>query len=104
MCIYASFDNDAQVQIASNQGWSDFGNWVDALDADEYDQLIIVWEHGWSQEIETLAVEIERALQESPPHETVADVAGNLLAAIKENREAEAVFVNDGFTKDDGEE
>ena len=100
MSIYASFDNENQEQVASNTGWSQFGNWVETLDANLFDQLIVLWEHGWSQEVPTLATELAFALHSVPPQEATISATGQLLlAALKHNQEAEAVFIGDGFTK-----
>jgi hypothetical protein len=97
--IYASFDEHGGEQIASNQGWSDFGNWVETLDANEFDQLIVLWEHGWTPEVETLAKELGEALQKYPPDEKITATGQALLSALQGSTNAEAVYVNNGMTK-----
>lgn len=94
MSRYAQFDEDGnQYQIASNLGWSQFGDWVDTLDAEKYPALVQLWEHGNTGDLEALRSQLDSALIDSPPHQDVIDSAELLLAALNKNTEAEVLLV-----------
>lgn len=94
MSLYIQFDEDGnQYQVASNLGWSDFGQWVDELDASTYPELVQLWEHGVSEDIQTCAKNLEEALSDdSPDDPNVKDVAESLLHALHANMDASAVL------------
>lgn len=92
MSIYANLDTDEQVQFASNKGWSDVIAWVDGLDKDDFGELIHLADHGWSQEIEALREQLEKALKASP-EKSVATTARALLDAIETG---DVVIISDG--------
>jgi hypothetical protein len=39
MSIYVEFGDDEPEQIASNKGWSEFGDWVESLNVKKYPQI-----------------------------------------------------------------
>lgn len=94
MSRYAQFDEDGnQYQIASNLGWSQFGDWVDTLDASRYPALVQLWEHGNTGDLEALRNQLDAALSESPPRQDVIDSAELLLTALHQNTGAEVLLV-----------
>lgn len=89
MSRYAQFDEDGnQYQISSNLGWTEFGNWVETLDAETYLNLAELWESGTTQAIPEITEQLEHALEESPPSKNVSGTAELLLTALHQNQDA----------------
>jgi len=94
MSIYAQFDEDgSQEQIASNLGWSEFGAWVETLNATEFSALFALWEHGYAGDVRALTSEVAKAVKSSPPSKDVKTIAKFLLSALRENAEAGCVLI-----------
>lgn len=94
MSTYAQFDdNGDQRQIASNLGWSEFGDWCDGLDHEKYPALVQLWEHGQSNTIPALSKELETAMEKEDPSEDVNGSAKLLLDALNANQGAASVYV-----------
>lgn len=93
MSTYAQFNEDGnQYQIASNLGWSEFGDWVEELDEEKYAPLVSLFEHGVSQDIPALTTALTDALENEKPGEDVAGTADLLLDALHANQDAEFVL------------
>lgn len=93
MSTYAQFDDDGnQYQIASNLGWSEAGDWIEKLDHDQYPNLYQLWEHGISQDVKSLAAEIEEAIKEREPSSDIMGTLDLLLAGLHANESAEFVL------------
>lgn len=89
MSRYAQFDEDGnQYQISSNLGWSEFGDWVETLDAETYPNLREFWEGGTTQAIPEITAQLEHVLEESPPSKNVNGTAELLLSALHQNQTA----------------
>ena len=100
MSIYAQFDEDGnQYQIATNKGWSLFGDWVDSLSAKEFPALVQLWEHGFTQEFKKAGDDIGRALKHHAPDENVSGIAKALLAAMKREKKANTLLITNGMTR-----
>lgn len=82
MAIYAQFDKDGEcVQLASNTGWSEFGNWVETLNG--CPRVAKLWHSGECEEIPELRAELEEAIQDyPPPDKDVESVAHQVIHAI----------------------
>lgn len=94
MSTYAQFDSDGdQRQIASNLGWSEFGDWCENLDHEEYPSLVQLWEHGQSNDIATLTKELQKAIDDESPNADVKGSAELLLDALNANKDASAVYI-----------
>mgnify|MGYP003648726163 FL=1 len=94
MSRYAQFDEDGnQYQIASNLGWSEFGTWVESLDAKKYPALIELWNAGSTEDIVGLTNQLESALQDSAPSANVESSADLLLSGLQENQDSGIVLV-----------
>jgi len=98
MSLYIQFDEDGnQYQVASNLGWSEFGDWVDGLDAEKYPQLVQLWEHGVSEDVPAITAEITTALADDDPDDpNIKDVAESVLHALNANPTAETVLTTGG--------
>jgi len=94
MSRYAQFDEDGnQYQFASNKGWSEFGDWIESLDAATYPQIRELWDNGSTQAIPETIEQFEHALEENPPSENVAASAELLLTALHSNTNAGTLLV-----------
>ncbi len=94
MSRYAQFDEDGnQYQFASNQGWSEFGDWIESLDEDTYPQLHELWDNGTTQAIAETIEQLEHALEENPPSDNVAASADLLLTALHSNTNSNTLLI-----------
>lgn len=100
MAIYANLDTDEQEQIATNLGWGDFCRWADGLDTEQYGQVAHLRQHGWSQQLETLAKQLANALTSEQPPPDVLSVGHTLLRFVRDAGEAEVVSISDGMGPD----
>lgn len=94
MSMYADFGSGAPTEVSSNQGWSQFGDWVGGLDVDDFGEVVHLWEYGWSQEIETLTQQLTSAIAEQSPDDDVVSVAQGLLELLAGE---DVVVITDGF-------
>ncbi len=94
MSIYLSCDGNEPLFLASNLGWSEFGDWADKLDAEKYQQVVTLWEHGISQEVDDLQKQLKSAIADESPDANTADVATSLLEL---SVGAEVVSITDGM-------
>ena len=87
MSRYAQFDEDGnQYQVASNRGWSEFGDWVETLSKKTYPQLHELWNDGSSQLFEEVIKQLGDALENHPPSKNVAGSTKLLLNALRKNK------------------
>lgn len=94
MSIYAGFGKGPPTILASNTGWSQFGDWVDGLDVDEFSEVVHLWEHGWSQEGKTLSAQLSKAIESNQPDGDVKPIAENLVSLVAGE---EVIVITDGF-------
>lgn len=104
MSIYAQFDNDEQRQFASNQGWSDLIAWSETLDETRFPEIVHLCDNGYEQQLDALEQQLTEAVQLSPPSEDVAATVESLIDALAVRGSADALFITNGMTADDGEE
>lgn len=94
MSTYAQFDSDGdQRQIASNLGWSEFGDWCEGLDHKEFPLIVQLWEHGQSNDVDGVTKELHKAIEGEKPSEDVKGSAELLLDALNANQGASAVYI-----------
>lgn len=94
MSTYAQFDADGdQRQIASNLGWSEFGDWCEGLNHEQYPRLVQLWEHGQSNDIPGVATDLEKALEAHSPSGDVRGSVDLLLDALNANKDAYTVYI-----------
>lgn len=96
MSYQAILDDDESIQVASNEGWYRFTDWVGTLDSAAYPELAHLAQYGWEQDLGDLAEQIEEALEASPPDDDVAGVARGLLEFLDAHEDAEALVVTQG--------
>lgn len=98
MSIYLTNDGGDPEFLASNLGWSEFGEWTDKLDHHKYGEVVTLWEHGWSQEVADLMKELKAA---STKEKTDADTLAVVTSLIELADGAEVVTITDGFGKEE---
>ena len=101
MSQYVTDENHQGVQVASNLGWSNFCDWVDSTDMEDYPWLHHLAQFGFANEATDLADEIEEAAEENPPDEDTEDVAAGLVEFCRSVPDAEIILVNNGITSND---
>lgn len=98
MSVYLTFDESAGEQVASNLGWTDFGNWVDDLDVGQFPHVVSLWEHGYTNEISKLIAELKIAIEQSEPTaKGLAKTIDQLIEMLHFEKNQEVVFINDGM-------
>ena len=80
MSIYAQTDN-GQTQIASNKGWSQFGDWAETLDAKTNGAVVSLWEHGVTEDVKSLSAGLQAARTATKPIADVEGIIEGILAA-----------------------
>jgi hypothetical protein len=104
MSLYAQFDDGTQEFLSSNRGWSEFGEWADGLDTDEYPQVVHLREYGWCQQLAGLKYQLHAALKwRRPANDRVAATAGTLLAILSNRTGGEVLTVTDATGPDSTE-
>lgn len=94
MSVYITFDETPGQQLASNSGWSDFGRWVETLDAETYPALCALWDHGEFEPVSAVLTDVRSARAASPPDDdTVASTLDLLEQALQEADQSGPVFV-----------
>jgi hypothetical protein len=98
MAVYAQFDKDgACIQIASNVGWSEFGDWCETLTG--FQRLRKLFDEGNTEDIEGVRAELEELLEKQPPpNPDVESVAHQIIHAIDAAGPAEILLVTAGIT------
>ncbi len=101
MTMTASFDTDASIQIATNEGWGDLTRWAIGLEPGAYPELQHLAVYGWSQELAAVTLELATALVEFHPGDSSIFKTGEgLLAFLKARGEADAIVISNGVTTD----
>ena len=106
MGLYLQIDDGEPAMLASNRGWSDFGNWAETLDAETFYPVAHLWEHGYFEGLDILEVSLRAAIETIPPTDvplrtTVTDLIETLTYRRKDARLA---MVTNGMVEDDGVE
>ena len=102
MSVYLSAGDD-QFQAASNRGWSDFGEWADALAVATYPLVVQLWEHGVAEPAGELAGQLAAAAKASPPTaEGVPDTVAGLTKWLDRVPADEPVVASDGTQPEGG--
>jgi hypothetical protein len=102
--VYVSFGEESEpTTLASNNGWSEFGDWVDELDVKEYGELIHLYDHGWSQHAGEIARQLRKAVEGELSSDSVKSTANDLLSLLKDVPSDEVITISDGLSPVGGE-
>ena len=98
MTYYLIVGGQEQMPLATTSGWADLKLWSRILTPAAYPQLVHLIDHGWAQQLDSLALEIKKAmLAHAPDTESVAATLEDLYYAVAYSGEAASVFVSDGM-------
>jgi outer membrane murein-binding lipoprotein Lpp len=100
MSIYLSDGDEKQEQVASNLGWSQFGDWVETLDVKQHPAIVSLWEHGITEDVKSLTAQLEAAKQETSPSADVAGIIDGILSACAG---APMILITDGTQPEQSE-
>jgi len=75
-------------EIASNTGWTQFLEWVESLDADEYPALADFSTTGTTEQAQLVCDQTEAAIEDLPPIPDVEPIARNLIEYLDGESEA----------------
>ena len=103
MSQYISTENNELDQIASNQGWSDFCDWVKTLPMDDYPSLCHLVEFGRDNDPELARDDIEDAIENYKPSDDVAETANGLVDFLATHLKAEIILVSNGMMAGEAE-
>lgn len=92
MGLYLQTDGGDQIELATNQGWSLVGDWIDTIEGKQLKQL---WEHGWAEPVSDVLAEIENAT--APEDKDVADTVSQLAKSLKGIPPDSAIVVTNGL-------
>ncbi len=96
MAIYTQFDEDgATLQVASNMGWSDFGEYIEKQKDAPLAKAL--WETGLCEKIPALRKEL-LALLETNPEKDIASVIDQLVHNI-DGTSAKILLITNGVAK-----
>lgn len=95
-----STENEEMVQIASNQGWSDFCDWVQELSIDKYPSLHHLVAFGYDNDADDLANELDLALDEEDAEEDIVSTIEGMIDFLEQHDDAEIIIVGNGVTAD----
>jgi hypothetical protein len=85
-------------QVGTIKGWGDFGRWVESLPLNGHGALVQQWEHGGTDQLDSLPRQLQNALDRHPPKvSTVRSTAAKLLTLLQSRpKAAEGIVIHDG--------
>lgn len=100
MPLYLNTDAGDQLPLATNAGWGQLGSWLHSLDADDFADLIHLFEHGWSEPAKNVRDQLKAALESPPGDADTAHTAKQLLDTLSKLPDDAALAVSDGMGRD----
>lgn len=94
MSIYAIINGSEPIFCSSNSGWSEVASWANELDANEFEIVVALTEHGGTEDIKELREQMVSATAKHPPDESVSKTLAELIDLIDD--ETESVFITNG--------
>lgn len=80
MSIYATINEGEPEFFSSSAGWTNVDSWAEKLDESKYPNLIHLVEHGYTEKIESMIDEMDAAIKELTPDESVQKTLVELSA------------------------
>jgi hypothetical protein len=101
MSKYLSVDTSPPSEIASNVGYGDFSQWVQALpESPELKHLLL---NGWGEPLGDIRDELHQAIISNKPQPDIATIANTVLSLLSDSPDDSAVVIGDGFGDDGGD-
>jgi hypothetical protein len=101
MSIYATVGESEPAFFSSSQGWRDVTAWADALDAIQFDEVVHMVEHGFTNDAGKLSEQLQAAVAVSPPPVDVSDTIGELIELLR--GESGEVIIDSGLEESDSD-
>lgn len=99
MSIQVVIGGEQWFDFATNRGAGDFTRWVDSLDESDFPLLVHLTDWGWVNEIGDLLEELDRAVQSTPPEESVKNTIDSFRQNLMDRSPvAESVMLTNGLT------
>lgn len=96
MSIYSIINGSEPAFFSSLQGWKDVTTWTESLDHSVFEEIVHLTEHGFSNDIKALVVELRKAIKKSTPSESVQSTISELIDLL--SGESGEVIINSGMT------
>ena len=99
MSIYVTINEAEPIFFSSVAGWSGVMEWIDELDDAQFEDLIHLAEHGYTESIPECLEQLQTAIASSPPKADVMATLtelGELLTG-----ESGVVLINNGISYSD---
>jgi len=100
MSMYLAIEQGEPCFLASNWGWGNLCRFVDTLPVEIYGELASLCEHGISEHLPQVGLEITQALQEDATPDVQSSLKDLLDLVSGEPADAVAVVTN-GFTAEE---
>ena len=98
MSIYAHFDEfGPDLQIATNLGWTHFGNWADSIKSPKFPIIRKLWIDGECLDLPGLRKELEKALTQNVVAENCDQIADGIIHSIDAAGKADFLLVTNGM-------
>ena len=98
MAIYAHFDEfGPDLQIATNLGWTNFGNWADSIKPPEFPLIRKLWIDGECLDLPGLRKELEKALAQKIVPGDCDEIADGIIHSIDAGGKADFLLVTNGL-------
>jgi hypothetical protein len=103
---YLVIGGEEQQQLASIQGWSDFKDWAEDIDLEQFWEIAELAANGVSEDLPKLEEQLQQARNDSEPESlSVTNTLDNLINLLSTRPAgAASAFVTDGLGPDDGTE
>ena len=83
MSRYIQINDDKEpAELSSNSGWSQFIDWSESLDANEYPEIAKLANDGATKNPQMLADQIEHALKNASPIPDVGRIAETIFSYL----------------------
>lgn len=94
-----AFDNNVNVSLSTNMGWTDVSDWVKTIPVHIFPGLTSLVFHGYAKNLPILIREIRNAQRRYPPHKrSVNSTISGLISTLEDNqRSASIAIVSNGI-------
>ena len=100
MSVTAKLESGPTAEVSSNLGWRDFSRWVESLKGAS--DLKHLCEHGWDEDLDAVAKQLEEGLRDHPPRRDVKPIAEGLLGLLADRGDRDVLVVHSGIDHDGG--
>jgi len=95
MSIYATIGENESAFFASTQGWRDVTEWADGLDEDQFEDVVHLVEHGYTDSAQRLSEQLQGAIVANAPSPDVSATLAELIDLLAD--ESGEVIIDSGM-------